>query len=268
MNSPSRLLALPAVHRSPPRSPTRCTATGAPKKKKQAKGNRPATGVTPELKAGGDAGGSAGGDAAGFARIEELGRSIREMKAGKAPSAEVLLLVAEMNGLKESLAAVIEQALIPIRAALCCALEAGPAEAAAEAAADCEASRLLNLLPPKRKKKLEKQLREAKRDALAAARARFDTTAGTSSLRVQRKISHLLAHQGHGDDFVYFNKLVSATHHQPLTPGPSRPLTLPASDWQDTAAHGIEEGATILSINTLSPRDLLPAPVFSGKVHK
>jgi hypothetical protein len=163
--------------------------------------------------------------------VDVLGSRIRDLKVAKAPDRDIISLVADMNSLKADLVEPLLAAIAKLEDRL---------SISGHDTDEAEAMKLCNLLPPSHKKKVEKRLKASRKSreasVLAAKRKLFDPKKHTEGLRVQRKIDHLLASDGTGDDFVYKSTL--ATVHG-LTPSSCVYLT---EKWDGTTVQATNRG--------------------------
>jgi hypothetical protein len=174
--------------------------------------------------------GPSGSDEA-IAKLEAQGSAIRALKQAKAPKEEIMEAVALLNALKVECERAVTTKLETVEAQLC-------SDSSSAAALQAEATRLRNFLPSSAKQAKEKQIKASKKSRAATERQKFDRTLFTDTVRTQRKIHHLLAHEGSGDNFEYHRCLAGGSA-SPFRPGAEIFLT---EKWDGTTVQATCEG--------------------------
>uniref|UniRef100_A0A7S2ESW6 RNA ligase domain-containing protein n=1 Tax=Ditylum brightwellii TaxID=49249 RepID=A0A7S2ESW6_9STRA len=104
---------------------------------------------------------------------------------------------------------------------------------------ESEAIQLTNMLPSgKPRKDMEKRLRAIRKQKKAAQKSLFDKSLHTKSLRIQRKIHHLLSSTGLGDTFQYYPNSLN-TEINKLVPNQLIVLT---EKWDGTTVQATNKG--------------------------
>jgi hypothetical protein len=166
-----------------------------------------------------------------IAKLEAQGVAIRALKQSKAPKEEIVEAVALLNALKLECERAVIARLEAVEAQLC-------SDSPSAAALQGEAMRLRNFLPSAAKQAKEKQIKKSKKSRAAAERQKFDRARFTNTVRTQRKIHHLLSHDGSGDSFEY-DRTLAGGPTSAFTPGTEVFFT---EKWDGTTVQATCEG--------------------------
>uniref|UniRef100_A0A7S2MRA5 Uncharacterized protein n=1 Tax=Helicotheca tamesis TaxID=374047 RepID=A0A7S2MRA5_9STRA len=104
---------------------------------------------------------------------------------------------------------------------------------------ETEATQLSKILPAgKPRKDMEKRLRSIRKQRKAAKTPAFDKKLHTESLRIQRKIHHLLSSTGSGDTFRYYPNVLNTDKHELI----SDQLVVLTEKWDGTTVQATNRG--------------------------
>ena len=182
-------------------------------------------------------------------KLDSCAAEIRNLKQSGASKDTISEAIALLNALKAECQPAVTARLAAVEGQLLASAAAAASSGATEQSAlQAEAKRLLNLLPSAAKKTAEKKMRQTQKSRAAAERRQFDRTLFTDTgaetsflrhfmlqneylprqardkhrksdktetrfltVRTQRKIQHLLAHEGSGESFVYHRRLADGS---------------------------------------------------------